>query len=254
MPNLLIIKNLRVKVDNKEIIHGLNLNIKLGEVHALLGPNGSGKSTLALVLMGHPSYTIVGGSIKLLGKNISKLLPEQRATLGIFLAFQYPQTVAGLVVEDFLRSAYNAQQVSKKLSPLNVNLFKKLLEPELKLLHIKPEFLQRNLNEGFSGGEKKRLEILQLIVLRPKLVILDETDSGLDVDALKLVADDVNRLIGPDMGVLVITHYQRLLHYLKPTHVHVMMSGRIAESGDKNLAKKVEKSGYEQFKIKDVTI
>ena len=244
---LLEVKNLHVSVGDKEIIKGLSLELSLGEVHALMGPNGSGKSTLASTLMGHPSYQVTAGEVTLNGQDLLALKPEERAAAGLFLAFQYPQAVPGLSVEHFLRTAYNAQATARKEPPLNVKAFRELLQTAMTTLEFKPEFLERSLNDGFSGGEKKRLEILQLAVLKPKLAILDETDSGLDVDALKLVAEGVNRLIGPEMAVLVITHYQRLLHYLKPTHVHIMAGGNLIASAGPELVEKVEQHGYQQF-------
>jgi len=245
--HLLEVKNLHVNVGDKEIIKGLSLMLNPGEVHALMGPNGSGKSTLASTLMGHPSYQVTVGQVTVNGHDLLALKPEERAVAGVFLSFQYPQAVPGLSVEHFLRTAYNAQAVARKEPVLNVKAFRELLQAAMVTLEFKPEFLERSLNEGFSGGEKKRLEILQLAVLKPKLAILDETDSGLDVDALKLVAEGVNKLIGPTMGVLVITHYQRLLHYLKPTHVHIMAEGKLIASAGPELVDKVEQHGYQQF-------
>src|SRR3989344_2686654 len=247
MPNLLEIINLHTQVEGKEILKGVNLAINQGEIHALMGPNGSGKSTLASVLMGHPSFVVTSGKINWQGQDLLSLKPEERSHLGLFLAFQYPVSVTGLTVEHFLRSALSAHRQSvgqKILSPLE---FRALIEAELKLLKFKSEFLERSLNDGFSGGEKKRLEILQLAVLKPKLAILDETDSGLDVDAMKLVAEGVNRLVKSEMAVLVITHYQRLLHYLSPTNVHVMMAGKIIKSAGSDLVQAVEQTGYQQF-------
>ena len=251
---LLEIKNLHASVGEKEIIKGLSLNINPGEVHALMGSNGSGKSTLASVLMGHPAYQVTAGEAALGGRDLLPLKPEERAAAGLFLAFQYPQAVPGLSVEHFLRTAYNAQATSRSEKILNVKEFRELLQATLTTLEFKPEFLERSLNDGFSGGEKKRLEILQLAVLKPRLAILDETDSGLDVDALKLVAEGVNRLVGPEMGVLVITHYQRLLHYLKPTHVHIMSEGRLVTSAGPELVEKVEQQGYQQFLTPPTTL
>lgn len=244
---LLEVKNLRVSVGDKEIIKVLSLSVNPGEVHALMGPNGSGKSTLASALMGHPAYAVTGGIIQLGGDDVTPWPPEKRATAGMFMAFQYPQAVAGLPVEHFLRSAYNAQAQARHEQPLPAKQFRELLEREIGPLHFKSDFLSRGLNDGFSGGEKKRLEILQLAVLRPKLAILDETDSGLDVDALKLVAEGVNRLVGPALGVIVITHYQRLLHYLKPTYVHIMVQGRLVASAGPDLVNQVEAHGYQSF-------
>lgn len=250
MPYLLEIKNLHVKVGEQKIIKGLNLTVKLGEIHALMGPNGSGKSTLSAVLMGHPLYQITAGSLGYSGKNIIKLTPEQRAVAGLFLAFQYPQSIPGLSVEEFLRTAYNAQAEAKKDKKINVLEFRQILEQEMVKLKFKIEFLSRSVNDGFSGGEKKRLEILQLAVLKPKLAILDEIDSGLDVDALKLVARGVKYLVDLKMGVIIITHHQRTLRYLKPNRVHVMVAGKIVKSGGYDLVKKVENNGYEEFNLK----
>jgi Fe-S cluster assembly ATP-binding protein len=250
MPYLLEIKNLHVKAGEQEIIKGLNLVVKPGEVHALMGPNGSGKSTLSAVLMGHPLYQVTTGSLRYLGKNIIKLTPEKRAAAGLFLAFQYPQSIPGLSVEEFLRAAYNAQAEVKKDKKINVLEFRHILEQEMAKLKFKIEFLSRSVNDGFSGGEKKRLEVLQLAVLKPKLAILDEIDSGLDVDALKLVARGVKRLVNLKMGVIIITHHQRILCYLKPNRVHVMVAGKIVESGGYDLVKKVENDGYEKFNLK----
>ena len=247
MNHLLEIKNLHVSVEGKEIIKGLELLIKAGEVHALMGPNGSGKSTLASALAGHPRYTISQGHIVLAGNDITGLKPEERSLLGLFLAFQYPVAVPGLTVEHFLRTAANSHNQARGEKELNPVEFRKSVETEIKAFKFKHDFLERGLNDGFSGGEKKRLEILQLALLRPKLAVLDETDSGLDVDAMKIVAAGVNRLINNQMGVLVITHYQRLLHYLKPTHVHVMVNGQIVKSAGPELVVAVETDGYKQF-------
>jgi Fe-S cluster assembly ATP-binding protein len=245
MSALLEIKNLHACVADKKILNGLNLAIAAGEVHALMGPNGSGKSTLASVLMGHPGYQVTGGAVEFDGNNLLAMKPEERARLGLFLAFQYPVAIPGLTVEHFLRTALNTKlqfQGAKSLSPKD---FRAAVEAELKLLKFKPELLERSLNDGFSGGEKKRLEILQLAVLKPKLAILDETDSGLDVDALKIAAEGVNNLLSSGMSVFVITHYQRLLHYLKPSHVHVMLDGNIVRSGGDELVQEIESKGYQ---------
>lgn len=247
MSDLLSISNLCATIEGKEILRGVNLKVNAGEVHALMGPNGSGKSTLASVLMGHPSFVVSSGAVLVGGKDILDLKPEERSALGIFLAWQYPVAVPGLTVEHFLRTALNTKRQAsgdKTLSPVD---FRESINPELDLLKFKPEFLSRGLNDGFSGGEKKRLEILQLIILKPRLAILDETDSGLDVDAMKLVAAGVNRLVGPELGVLVITHYQRLLHYLKPNYTHIMMQGKIVKSGGPDLVDIVEQKGYKGF-------
>ncbi len=233
--------DLHVQVNDKEILKGVNLEIKKGEIHALMGPNGSGKSTLASAMMGHPSYKITKGEIWLDGKNITHLSPDERARLGLFLAFQYPSEVPGVTVANFLRLALNAVQ-GKEISVLE---FYKLLNNKMKELKMDPDFAKRYLNDGFSGGEKKRNEILQLALLQPKYAILDETDSGLDIDALKTVSEGINRLAGPEMGILIITHYQRILHYVQPQYVHVLYDGKIILSGGKELAEKLEETGYD---------
>lgn len=247
--SLLSISNLRVKAGEKEILRGLNLDIDIGSVHAIMGPNGSGKSTLASVLMGHPGYEVVGGRVTFDNQNLLVLKPEERSHLGIFLAFQYPIAVAGLTVEHFLRTAVNSHRQNKGEKNLTVREFRELIEPELIKLSFKSEFLERSLNDGFSGGEKKRLEILQLALLKPRLAILDETDSGLDVDAMKLVAEGVNSLLGSTMSLIVITHYQRLLHYLKPDYVHIIMDGRVVKSAGPELVNRVEQGGYQIFNL-----
>lgn len=248
MAAVLEVRNLQVAVENKEVVKGFSVQINQGEVHALMGPNGSGKSSLASAIMGHPAYKISSGQILLNGEDITSWVPEKRATAGLFLAFQYPQSIPGLSVEHFLRSAYNAQAEARGEKLMNVLGFRAYVEGELAALHLNPAFLERGVNDGFSGGEKKRLEILQLAVLKPRFAILDETDSGLDVDALKVVAEGVNRLVAQhQLGILVITHYQRLLHYLKPTHVHVMAEGSIIVSAGPELIEQVEASGYQPF-------
>ncbi|MCH7492045.1 Fe-S cluster assembly ATPase SufC [Patescibacteria group bacterium] len=241
---LLQIKNLKVKVkvQEKEILKGVNLKIRPGEIHALMGPNGSGKSTLASVIAGHPQYSITSGSISFDGKRLKKMLPNKRAELGIFLSFQYPVEVAGLSIEHFLRTAYNTTHPQQQLSALDFN---KRFKEKLKLLRMPPEFSERSLNEGFSGGEKKKSEILQMAILEPSLAILDETDSGLDIDALKIVAKGINRLANPHLGILIITHYIRILKYIKPDFVHIMIDGKIIKSGTKQLASTIEKKGYD---------
>lgn len=241
MTDELIIKDLHVSIDGKKILNGVNLTVKKGEVCALMGPNGSGKSTLAYTLMGHPRYTVDKGEAWYKGKNILELAPDERAKLGLFLSFQYPQEIPGVSVSNFLRTALN----SVKKNPVAVPEFVKLLKEKMELLKIDPSFSRRYLNEGFSGGEKKRAEILQLAVLQPDMAILDETDSGLDIDSLKTVANGVNTLIGPDRGILVITHYQRLLNYITPDKVHVMVKGMIVKSGGKELAHELEAKGYD---------
>ncbi len=241
--NSLKIIDLHVEVNGKEILKGVNLEIKKGEIHALMGPNGSGKSTLASTLMGHPNYKVTKGEIWLDGQNITELSPDERAKLGLFLAFQYPSEVPGVTVANFLRLALNAVRGEE----IPVLEFYKLLNNKMKELKMDPDFAKRYLNDGFSGGEKKRNEILQMSLLQPKYAILDETDSGLDIDALKIVAEGVNRLVGPNMGVLIITHYQRILHYIQPDYVHVLYDGRIIQSGGKELAEKLEETGYDSI-------
>ena len=239
----LIIDNLHVSVDDTPILKGVNLTVPKGEVHALMGPNGSGKSTLANALMGHPSYAVSEGRVEFKGRDVLTLETDARARLGLFLAFQYPSEIPGVRVASFLRLALNARRENE----ISVMEFHRLLQGKMQALQMDRKFAQRYLNEGFSGGEKKRNEILQLAVLEPEIAILDETDSGLDIDALRVVADGVNRMRGPDLGVLVITHYQRLLNYIVPDHVHVLIDGRVAASGGKELALQLEAEGYESF-------
>ncbi|MCL4289832.1 MAG: Fe-S cluster assembly ATPase SufC [Thermoleophilia bacterium] len=245
------IKNLHVTLeDGTEIVRGVDLAIDTGEVHAVMGPNGSGKSTLAYALMGHPAYTITGGEIMLDGENIAELGADERAQRGLFLAFQYPHAVPGVTVTNFLRSALNAVRKAKnggEDDPISVAEFRKLLASAMDRLRVPREMMGRYLNEGFSGGEKKRVEILQMAMLRPRMAVLDETDSGLDIDALKIVAGGVRELVGPDMGALVITHYQRILNYIDPDHVHVFVDGRIVASGGPELAHTLEAEGYDAF-------
>ena len=239
----LIIKDLHVSIEGKNILNGVNLVVRKGEVCALMGPNGSGKSTLAYTLMGHPKYIIDKGEVLYKGQNILELKPDERAKLGLFLSFQYPQEIPGLSVSNFLRTAYNAV----KPSSISVPDFVKLLREKMKLLNIDDSFSRRYLNQGFSGGEKKRTEILQMAVLQPEMAILDETDSGLDIDSLRVVAQGVNTLLGPNVGVLIITHYQRILDYITPDRVHIMVRGRIVKSGGKELAHELEAKGYDEF-------
>ena len=236
----LTINDLHVSVEGKKILNGINLVVKMGEVTALMGPNGSGKSTLAYTLMGHPRYTVEKGEAVYKGKNILEMEPNERAKLGIFLSFQYPQEIPGVSVSNFLRTAYNAV----KQTQISVPEFVKLLKEKMALLKIDTSFSRRYLNEGFSGGEKKRTEILQMAVLQPEIAILDETDSGLDIDSLKIVADGVNSILNKNFGALVITHYQRLLNYIKPDIVHIMVKGKIVKSGGKELAHQLEEKGY----------
>lgn len=240
--NSLEIKNLKVSVKGKKILKGVDLAMKPGEIHAIMGPNGSGKSTLASAIMGHPNFKVRQGSILLFGKNIKSLSPDERARRGLFLSFQYPVEVPGLSIEHFLRTAHNSINPKKSLSPRE---FHKLFEEKMELLSIGQALASRFLNEGFSGGEKKKLEILQMAVLNPKAAILDETDSGLDIDALKAVTQGIKKIKTARMSILVITHYFRMLRYVKPDKVHVMLDGRIIKSGGKELATQLEKKGYD---------
>lgn len=242
---LLSIKNLKVSVENKIILEDISLDIFQGQVHAIMGPNGSGKSTLANTLMGHPKYKIESGQILFAGEDVSAISADKRARLGLFLAMQNPYEIEGVVLKDFLRQSYNAIYKGTD-KELDLKGFKKLLTEKMELLKIKPEFVERFLNVGFSGGEKKRAEVLQLAVLQPKLAILDEIDSGLDVDALKIVCDGLNQIKtdSKDISFLIITHYPRILHYLNPDFVHVMQHGNIIKSGDFSLAQEIEKIGY----------
>jgi Fe-S cluster assembly ATP-binding protein len=252
MTAALEIRNLHVSVEDKPILKGVNLIVKQGEIHALMGPNGTGKSTLAYTLMGHPNYAVTAGQIIFKGIDLLELEPDERARLGLFLAFQYPVAIPGVSVANFLRTAINARR--RALNPEDKGIpipeFRKLLKTKMDLLQMPHDFAGRYLNEGFSGGEKKRAEILQLATLDPEIAIMDETDSGLDIDALKVVANGVNTLAGPDLGVLVITHYQRVLNYIKPHFVHVMLSGRIVESGGADLALHLEEHGYDWVREK----
>ncbi len=245
--NQLRIENLHVSIGDTEILKGVNLTVKPGEVHALMGPNGSGKSTLASTLMGHPAYTVTKGSITVDGKDVLAMEPEKRAKAGLFLSFQYPVEVPGVRFLNFLRIAVNAKL--PKDEPMLFHDLQKLVKEQLALLKFDGAILNRSLNEGFSGGEKKRAEILQMAVLQPKYAVLDETDSGLDVDALKIVASGINALAGKDRGILVITHYQRLLDYVKPQFVHVLEKGRITKEGGPELALKIEKAGYAEEQV-----
>jgi Fe-S cluster assembly ATP-binding protein len=248
----LVIKNLHVSIEGKEILKGLDLTIKQGEIHAIMGPNGTGKSTLAYTLMGHPFYEVTEGEVWFKGENVLELEPDERSRHGIFLAFQYPVAIPGVTVANFLRSALNARRRAENPEDKGVPIpeFRKMLKEKMGLLKMDQSFAGRYLNEGFSGGEKKRAEILQMATLKPEIAILDETDSGLDIDALKVVSEGVNALSGPDLGVLVITHYQRLLNYIKPHFVHVMMDGRIVESGGPELALQLEERGYDWLREK----
>lgn len=242
MAPFLEIRNLHVTAEDKEILKGVTLTIQSGEIHAIMGPNGSGKSTLCHTLMGHPKYTVTKGEIIFDGQNVLELSPDKRARLGLFLGFQYPREIPGITFSNFLRTCLNTHREK----PINVMDFNKLLEEKMELIEIPKDFKTRAVNEGFSGGEKKRAEILQLTVLEPKIAVLDETDSGLDIDALKIVAKSINITAKKThMGVLLITHYQRLLNYIKPNFIHIMVNGKIIESGKKDLALEVEKKGYE---------
>lgn len=248
----LVIKNLHVSIEGKEILKGLDLTIKKGEIHAIMGPNGTGKSTLAYTLMGHPNYEVTEGEVWFNGENILEMEPDERSRHGIFLAFQYPVAIPGVTVANFLRSAVNARRRAENPEDKGIPVpeFRKMLKEKMSLLKMDPSFAGRYLNDGFSGGEKKRAEILQMATLKPEIAILDETDSGLDIDALRIVSEGVNALSGPDLGVLVITHYQRLLNYIKPQFVHVMMHGRIVESGGPDLALHLEEHGYDWLREK----
>ena len=242
---MLDIRNLFVEIDGKLILNGLNLKIQKGEIHAIMGPNGAGKSTLAKVLAGDPAYEVKGGEILFEGQNILELAPEERSHLGLFMSFQYPVEIAGISNLQFLHAAYNAKLKAQGKVPVSEEVFGKILEEKMAVVEQKDEFKHRSLNEGFSGGEKKRNEILQMAVLAPRLAILDETDSGLDIDALRVVADGVNSLRRPDNATVVVTHYQRLLNYIVPDYVHVLSAGRIVRSGGKDLALELEARGYD---------
>ncbi|TLY60845.1 MAG: Fe-S cluster assembly ATPase SufC [Gammaproteobacteria bacterium] len=242
---MLKIDNLHVRVDGKEILSGVTLAVRPGEVHAIMGPNGSGKSTLAHVLAGRPGYEITAGKILYEGRDLLALAPEERAREGVFLGFQYPVEIPGVNNVYLLKAALNAVRKHRGLAEVDAFEFLGLVRDRMKLMHIEDSFLSRGVNEGFSGGEKKRNEILQMLVLEPRLAILDETDSGLDIDALKLVANGVNTLRSPERSIVLVTHYQRLLDYIVPDHVHVLVRGRIARSGDRTLAVELERRGYD---------
>jgi Fe-S cluster assembly ATP-binding protein len=246
------IRNLHVSVDDQPILNGVNLIVTQGEIHALMGPNGSGKSTLSNTIMGHPAYQITAGQIMFDGADLTELEPDERARLGLFMAFQYPVVIPGVTVASFLRNAINARMKAADPDSKGVPIpaFRKLMIEKMDLLKIDHEVGGRYLNDGFSGGEKKRAEILQMAVLNPRLAIMDETDSGLDIDALRIVSEGVNALAGPDLGVLVITHYQRILNYIKPQFVHIMMDGQIVESGGPDLALQLEERGYDWLREK----
>lgn len=242
---MLEIENLTANVDGKPILKGINLKVNAGEIHAIMGPNGAGKSTLAKVLAGHPAYEITGGSVLFKGEELLELEPEERAHLGLFMSFQYPVEIPGVSNHQFLQIAYNAKRRAQGLPEMLPTEFDQLLTEKMKLMEIRTEFSERNVNENFSGGEKKRNEILQMAVLNPELALLDETDSGLDIDAMRIVARGVNQLMSPKMGLLLITHYQRLLDYIKPNFVHVMLDGKIVQSGGASLALELEDKGYD---------
>jgi Fe-S cluster assembly ATP-binding protein len=242
---LLEVKGLRASAGDKEILRGIDLTVHLGEVHAVMGPNGSGKSTLAQVIAGHPAYQVTAGEILYQGKDLLDMEPEERAQAGVFLAFQYPVEIPGVSNAYFLRAAYNEIQKARGLEEVDSMDFLDLLEEKLKIVEWGPEIMSRAVNSGFSGGEKKRNEILQMAVLQPRLAVLDETDSGLDIDALRIVAGGVNALRRPDNATVLVTHYQRLLNYIVPDHVHVLSAGRIVKSGGKELALELEERGYE---------
>jgi Fe-S cluster assembly ATP-binding protein len=246
------IKNLHVSIENKEILKGFDLVVKAGEVHAIMGPNGTGKSTLAYTLMGHPAYKVTEGEVWFKGRNLLEMETDERSRLGLFLAFQYPVAIPGVTMANFLRTALNARRRAANPEDKGVPIpeFRKMLKEKMELLKMDHGFAGRYLNEGFSGGEKKRAEILQMAILKPEIAVLDETDSGLDIDALRVVSEGVNALSGPEVGIVVITHYQRLLNYIKPDFVHIMLGGRIVESGGPDLALHLEEQGYDWVREK----
>ncbi len=248
MPMKLEIRDLHASVEGKEILKGVNLTVQQGETHALMGPNGSGKSTLAYTLMGHPKYHVTGGDALIDGESIISLTPDKRVKKGLFLAFQYPVSVQGVSMFSFLRAAYNAAHTTDPKNPPTIFEFREAVAEKLKMLSMDDSFLTRYLNEGFSGGEKKRAEILQMALMEPKFAVLDETDSGLDIDALRIVAEGINKVAGPQTGTLLITHYQRILKYVKPQFVHVMYRGTIIESGGEDLSRLLEEKGYTWIK------
>ena len=242
---MLEIKNLKVRIGDVEILRGVNLTVNAGEVHAIMGPNGSGKSTLALVIAGHDGYEVTAGTVTYQGRNLLDLEPEERAREGIFLGFQYPVEIPGVNNAYLLKAALNARRRHQGLDEIDAFEFLKLAKEKMAMLGMDPKFLNRGVNEGFSGGEKKRNEILQMAILEPRLAILDETDSGLDIDALRAVAEGINSLRSPDRAIILVTHYQRMLDYIEPDHVHVLSEGRVVRSGDKSLALELEDKGYD---------
>jgi Fe-S cluster assembly ATP-binding protein len=248
----LVIKNLHVNVEDNEILKGLNLTVRPGEIHAIMGPNGTGKSTLAYALMGHPNYEIMDGEALFKGENLLELDPNERSHKGVFLAFQYPVAVPGVTVANFLRTALNSHRkaADTEYKGISIPEFRNLLKERMNMLKMDHSFAGRYLNDGFSGGEKKRAEILQMATLKPEIAILDETDSGLDIDALRIVSEGVNALRSPEFGAVVITHYQRILNYIKPDYVHIMLDGRIVESGGPELALQLEEQGYDWVREK----
>jgi len=249
------IRNVHVGIDGHEILKGVDLIVKQGEVHALMGPNGTGKSTLAYALMGHPSYEITEGEVCFKERDLLELEPDERSHLGLFLAFQYPVAIPGVSVANFLRTAINAQRKAKDPDDKGISIpeFRRMLKERMDFLQMDHSFAGRYLNEGFSGGEKKRAEVLQMAALQPEIALMDETDSGLDIDALRIVAEGVNTLRGPDLGVLVITHYQRILNYIKPDYVHIMLDGKIVETGGPDLALHLEEHGYDWLRKRERT-
>jgi len=251
---MLSIKNLQARIEEKEILKGINLEVKAGEVHAIMGPNGSGKSTLASVLSGRETYEVTGGSVLFEGKDLLELSPEERACEGVFLAFQYPVEIPGVSTINFLKTAVNSIREYRGEEPMDAVSFLKMMKEKVKLVEIDETLLRRSLNEGFSGGEKKRNEIFQMAMLEPKLTILDETDSGLDIDALRIVANGVNKLRTKNNAVIVVTHYQRLLDYIVPDFVHVLYNGRIVKSGTKELALELEAKGYDWIKTENAAV
>jgi len=255
MPDLEI-RNLHAAIDDSEILRGIDLEMSRGQIHAIMCPNGSGKSTLANVLMGHPAYEVTDGQVTFEGTDVLELEPDERSRLGLFLAFQYPSAIPGVTVANFLRMAVNAHRRSPEgdENPIRIPEFRKLLQENMELLKIDRSMSSRYINDGFSGGEKKRMEMLQMAVLEPRLAILDETDSGLDIDALRIVSDGVNRLAGPELGVLVITHYSRLLQYIKPDVVHILVNGRIVRTGGPELADELERDGYSPYGVEEEAI